>query len=64
MSTPEIVSKYLRLDRAIGNVMQFMGVRKADMNSNDQKSLDDALTELDAASTDLQKFIYVQAGII
>lgn len=56
--TPEIVARYLRLDRAIGSVMPFVGVSKSDLSKDDQDSLDKALTELDAASEDLQKLCY------
>lgn len=59
----DLVAKYLRLDRAIGHVVEFMGVKKEDMSDDDQKSLADAMTELDVANDDLQKAIYELAGV-
>ena len=63
MSTPELVAKYLRLDRAIGTVCEFIGVDKNSLSIEDQKALDAAVTEMDAASDDLQKEIYATSGV-
>lgn len=61
--TPEIVSAYLRLNRAIGSVVVFIGFSKSAMSDDDQKSLNAALAELDAASDALQKIVYAIGGI-
>lgn len=61
--TPELVTKYLRLDRAIGNVVEFVGIDRAQMNAETRKAMDAVIEELDAASSDLQQAIYNQCGM-
>lgn len=55
--TPGIIAKYLRLDRAVGHVCDFVG-HAVDPVSPDWDSMNKALKELDDAKEDLQKFIY------
>lgn len=60
---PELVALYLDLDRAIGKIVEFLGIDQASMSDGDKKSLADAEAKLDAAGEALQKAIYKQCGM-
>lgn len=61
--TPELVALYLDLDRAIGEVMNFVGVDQRSMSDDDKASMNTAAEKLDAASEALQKAIYKQCNM-